>query len=831
MKKVALLIVGLVLFSIPLLAGEYLMNDTGETVYGLRVVFSEPVTLASFGDILMVVAPTGESTEFMFSGGLLEEWAGHWFNWEPALASLVNHEWIETSASLNEVHGTCAYVDTTYGIPIVVSSITARDLRAAGIRIGDEITLMMGSTVLTMPLDYPPSCVPEGGCLAYMLWGYLRIYKRAGDFPATFGVQSGTPITIRLAEKGKYVYSSDEIIPKVVAGMALAQSTEVGESVDFAEGVELGPLHVEGNRIVDASGEARVLRGAVSALVDSASYGKWRPLFRRDLELLKSRGGSVVTIPIHARNFLDIGASKYMEEYLDPVIKWAGELDLYLIIHWKGHGNPADQTNHGADPRLIATFEESVQSLRYISHRYKDCQWVMYGVWNEPGALVRWEEFRYYMTALVDVVRMSAPNSLVLVPGVNIAANLLDIVETPIERKGIIYATDVYPWVWHRLPWQEEAKALLDAGYPLFMLEWGFSDDEEHGHYATREEFSSPLLSFCEVNGISWTVHQWILNPDSGTFTDYESTQLTERGRAVYDGLAAGCLIENAYSSGDFPGFAYEVYPKLAVDAGCEIVDRLDGEYPDVPMTILEARPALGWKFDHWEGPIDWPEWRVISVDLESTDVVRCVFSETPEGQEARLKAEAEAAFNQQVQSALSSWIETQQEAPIALEYDQYVEPSFHRSGPRDLSESRFWHESGTLVESLRVGLTDDALQIAITLQEGETIGKAGYVVVFRSSTDDVFFFLRPSAGCVQAKYSRWGRLQHIIYLCDDQWSLTDNTLSVAFPLAVLAEASVTIPASLSEARVTLEVDYIEGAIRELFVYPGSASMKYLLSL
>jgi hypothetical protein len=105
MKKVALLVAGLIFFSISSLAGEYLMNDTGETVYGLRVVFSEPVTLASFGDILTIVEPTGESAAFIFSGGELGSWDGHWFNWEPAPASLVSHEWfadpttVETAAS------------------------------------------------------------------------------------------------------------------------------------------------------------------------------------------------------------------------------------------------------------------------------------------------------------------------------------------------------------------------------------------------------------------------------------------------------------------------------------------------------------------------------------------------------------------------------------------------------------------------------------------------------------------------------------------------------------------------------------------------------------
>jgi hypothetical protein len=98
MKKVALLVAGLVLFSIPLFAGEYLMNDTGDTVYGLRVVFSESVKITGFGDVLNTVEPTRKATEFIFSGSALDAWGGHWFNWEPAPASLVNHEWLTDPA-------------------------------------------------------------------------------------------------------------------------------------------------------------------------------------------------------------------------------------------------------------------------------------------------------------------------------------------------------------------------------------------------------------------------------------------------------------------------------------------------------------------------------------------------------------------------------------------------------------------------------------------------------------------------------------------------------------------------------------------------------------
>ena len=93
MKKLFLLVAGLVLIVVPSLAGEYLMNDTGETVCGLRVVFSEPVELTGFGDVLNTVKPTGKATEFIFSGGELDAWAGHWFNWEPASVTMLTYEW------------------------------------------------------------------------------------------------------------------------------------------------------------------------------------------------------------------------------------------------------------------------------------------------------------------------------------------------------------------------------------------------------------------------------------------------------------------------------------------------------------------------------------------------------------------------------------------------------------------------------------------------------------------------------------------------------------------------------------------------------------------
>ena len=94
MKTAALAILVMILIGVSAMAGEYLTNDTGAFVNGLRVAFTELVTITGFGDVLTVVNPEGEASEFLFTGAGLEAWEGHWFNWEPESATILDHEWI-----------------------------------------------------------------------------------------------------------------------------------------------------------------------------------------------------------------------------------------------------------------------------------------------------------------------------------------------------------------------------------------------------------------------------------------------------------------------------------------------------------------------------------------------------------------------------------------------------------------------------------------------------------------------------------------------------------------------------------------------------------------
>ena len=64
--KVSLLVVGLLCIAIPVAAGELITNDIDEEVIGLRVVFSAPVLITGFGDILANVDQEALSYEFIF---------------------------------------------------------------------------------------------------------------------------------------------------------------------------------------------------------------------------------------------------------------------------------------------------------------------------------------------------------------------------------------------------------------------------------------------------------------------------------------------------------------------------------------------------------------------------------------------------------------------------------------------------------------------------------------------------------------------------------------------------------------------------------------------
>ncbi len=597
------------------LAGAMYQNTSGAVARAIRIEFSEPAEITSMWPNFPQREPQGPATVIVLSGGEIA--AGGWFSfsWRPDAARVVRLDWLsaehQTSYGAEPIVGVCSYVVSPSGR--VVTSITGADLRRAGISYGDEISVSVGTAVINMAFDYPDRQGLPGIPIAFLLWGDLHLHLWEGSLASTYGVSSGMAIAVRMGEKGKYTRSADDLdrywesVPIDV--------TSLPEPLSPVFPAASG-LRVEGHQLVDSSGVPVVLRGVA---VEDPYWAKHEhhPVLRRDLVMIQVWGGNVVHIPVHPEAWKLVGGSSYLYDHLDDVVRWAGELGLYAIISWKTHGDP--ETKRVSEEKYDPDMVLARQALAGIARRYRDCPWVLYSVFNEPGSFVRWERFRACMTALVDAVREQNPNSVVLIPGVMVAADLSSIPSAPIDRANILYAADVYPWVWDKMPFREDALALLAAGYPLFIFEWGFDIAEDSMRFpytcqtATSAEFGEPLVQFCAEHGIGWTAWIWTHDWCPHMFYDFERSQLTPFGDLVRDtlgGWSDGSPIRRLSA----PEISIE--PSAAEAAGCSASDRLAGNWNRIPSTVIEATPSPGWEFSRWDGPVDLPASLLASVGL-----------------------------------------------------------------------------------------------------------------------------------------------------------------------------------------------------------------------
>jgi|GEM_PF-5009316 len=102
MKRIGLALVAVLCVSIAAFAGTVITNDTGEDATGLRVTFSSPVLITTFGDTLTTVDQTSLSYEFVFSGGTVKPGDSQWFSYAPATASVVSTEWLTGTSAQGE---------------------------------------------------------------------------------------------------------------------------------------------------------------------------------------------------------------------------------------------------------------------------------------------------------------------------------------------------------------------------------------------------------------------------------------------------------------------------------------------------------------------------------------------------------------------------------------------------------------------------------------------------------------------------------------------------------------------------------------------------------
>lgn len=289
----------------------------------------------------------------------------------------------------------------------------------------------------------------------------------------------------------------------------------------------LSRLRVAGNKIVDDACREVLLRGVT--VIDPYFLTEFEKIDERFFKNLKAQfNPGIIRIPVHPDLYEH--SPNYLEKYVDPLIQYCHQYNIYAFVGYHAHGNIA--TNKAELPNWRFTppwqgnpYNPSRQlaekALTDIVSRYKNKPWVIYGVFNEP-AYIAWKPWKDACEQLIDVVQAIDPKAVLMVSGTNWGYDLSGAVHSPIQRKNIIYESHPYPWKGNH--WKTFLGELSQQ-YPVFLGEWGF--DKKTSSYATIQNYGQPLLDFCDRLKIGWTT--WIYDDEwtpamldrQGGFTEF----------------------------------------------------------------------------------------------------------------------------------------------------------------------------------------------------------------------------------------------------------------------------------------------------------------------
>jgi len=284
-------------------------------------------------------------------------------------------------------------------------------------------------------------------------------------------------------------------------------------------------LHVAGQQIVDDRGNPITFIGAASPSLEYSCHGNGHQEVA-DFMAMKSWGMNIVRLPLSSAFWRNLQGS--CPDYKQTVAKVVTNaevvgLDVLLDLQWNAPLSLAIDAKKGGTQcpiptELDATFWREVGTAYGYDHR------VLFELFSEPyapnaniwyhGGTVsdncnnRYDTPITYtgigMLDLVNAVRATAPDTILLVSGNGWGYDLSMLGPAyPFPDQNIMFSTHPfghpnYEQVWD---WQRAFGNAVDAGYPVFISEFG--------QYDCGTDYNAQVINYAKLHKLSWVTWAW----------------------------------------------------------------------------------------------------------------------------------------------------------------------------------------------------------------------------------------------------------------------------------------------------------------------------------
>lgn len=262
-----------------------------------------------------------------------------------------------------------------------------------------------------------------------------------------------------------------------------------------------GQLHVEGNRLVNADGQVVTLRGLMPA--DPSVLRRKGKFDRLFFDGMADSGANVIRLPVHPERWeLD---PDYLWRYIDPAVQWNGENGVYVIIDLHFIGDIG--TDRGAQmPDIrVSSRDFGLEFWRQVASYFKDTPHVIFEVFNEPAEISA-EDWRMQAQDLVDAIRSTGAQQLIIVGGIEYSRDLSWVLDMSIEGQNIAYAAHIYP-AHSRYSWDRWFGDVAEK-HPVVVTEWGWMETDPSGKQTylvgSQKSYGEPFMEYLDQRGIGW---------------------------------------------------------------------------------------------------------------------------------------------------------------------------------------------------------------------------------------------------------------------------------------------------------------------------------------